>query len=167
MSRHVTTDSSSLEIDGLALVPTAKVIYGRPLNVAHGFPGERGEEAQEVTVEAEVHAEAFVRNPQIIAELGKGRLFDFQTVRDVVLRCSGRHAAFSSWMRERVWHPAQTMTDLPDGGVELRLPEVSRMWLIRWVLALAATSRSRRRRMPATSWRPAANNSWPHTASPI
>ena len=84
---------------------------------------------------AELLPETFARNPQFIAELGSGRLFDFQMVQDVVVRCSGRHAAFTSWIRERVWHPKQTITDLPDGGVELCLPEVSRMWLIRWVLA--------------------------------
>lgn len=26
------------------------------------------------------------------------------------------------WIREQLWHPDQTMTDLPDGGLELRLP---------------------------------------------
>ena len=38
---------------------------------------------------------------------------------DVVLRFTPFRAG---WIREEIWHPSQTLTELDDGGVELRLP---------------------------------------------
>lgn len=50
---------------------------------------------------------------------------------DVVLRCSPRVADF---IREKRWHASQHLTDLPGGGVELRLRLSSLGEISRWVL---------------------------------
>ena len=46
-------------------------------------------------------------------------LFQGSERTEAVLRFSSFRAR---WIREQEWHPDQAMTDLPDGGLELRLP---------------------------------------------
>jgi predicted DNA-binding transcriptional regulator YafY len=38
------------------------------------------------------------------------------------------------WIRERTWHPSQTVEELPDGGLLLRLTVAGEGDLVRWVL---------------------------------
>ncbi|NDJ33965.1 MAG: WYL domain-containing protein [Chloroflexi bacterium] len=52
---------------------------------------------------------------------------------DIVLRFSPKVAAY---IRERIWHPSQTITDRPDGGVDLAVriaePVEMRPWIRSW-----------------------------------
>ncbi len=50
---------------------------------------------------------------------------------EVVLRFDSYQAR---WIRERVWHPSQTLEELPDGGVILRLAVSGEGDLLRWIL---------------------------------
>ena len=43
--------------------------------------------------------------------------------------------AVSAYIRERVWHPSQHMTDRRDGSVELRFETAGWNELVRWVLS--------------------------------
>lgn len=50
---------------------------------------------------------------------------------DVVLRFGPEQAPY---VRERVWHPTQSLTDLPDGGVQLNFRAGGPFEIRRWVL---------------------------------
>ena len=41
----------------------------------------------------------------------------------------------ADYVREKRWHPSQHLTELPDGGVELRLKLSSLVEIQRWVLS--------------------------------
>lgn len=60
---------------------------------------------------------------------------------DVVLRFRPDQAPY---VRERLWHPSQKLTDLPDGGVELRFraggPFEIRRWTLSWGEAVEVMS---------------------------
>ncbi|MEW6220048.1 MAG: WYL domain-containing protein [Thermodesulfobacteriota bacterium] len=43
--------------------------------------------------------------------------------------------ALAPYVRERLWHGRQELSDQPDGGVQLRLPARDRDELLRWVLS--------------------------------
>lgn len=50
---------------------------------------------------------------------------------DVTVRFSAGQAPY---VRERLWHPTQTLRDLPDGGVELTFKAGGTFEIIRWIL---------------------------------
>ena len=63
------------------------------------------------------------------------RLWWRDRVKRVVLRFSVRAAG---GIRERTWHPSQTLADTPDGGVQLTLDVAAPEELERWLLGFAA-----------------------------
>lgn len=70
----------------------------------------------------EVHEDTFAFRPQqewqshLDACYG---LFQGEEQVEAVLRFNAFRAP---WIREQIWHPSQILTELPDGGVELRVP---------------------------------------------
>jgi proteasome accessory factor B len=57
----------------------------------------------------------------------------WQDPAEIVLRFRADQAPY---VRERVWHPSQKLTDLPDGGVQLAFraggPFEIRRWILGW-----------------------------------
>jgi predicted DNA-binding transcriptional regulator YafY len=51
---------------------------------------------------------------------------------DVIVRF---HDRVADYIREKRWHPSQQLTELPDGGVELRLKLSSLVEVRRWILS--------------------------------
>lgn len=76
----------------------------------------------------------FERSPMILNEVRSGRVFDYQWVWDIVLRGS---AVKAKVLREREWFPGIQVRDLPDGEVELRIPQAPQEVLFRWILSFA------------------------------
>lgn len=73
----------------------------------------------------------FERSPQVAASLRSQNVFDYETVDDIIVQCSAEKAPL---IGEREWFPGQEVQSLPDGGIELRFPQVPRPLLVRWVL---------------------------------
>lgn len=74
----------------------------------------------------------FERSPQVAENLRGKNVFDYETVDDIIVHCSPEKAPI---IAERDWFPGQEVRSLPDGGVELRFPQVPRPLLVRWVLS--------------------------------
>ena len=83
---------------------------------------------------ADLTDERFERSPGIVAEVRAGRIFDYDHVADVVVRCSAEKAAV---LRERKWLPGQQCREETDGSLVLRYPAVPRQPLLWWVLSYA------------------------------
>jgi predicted DNA-binding transcriptional regulator YafY len=47
----------------------------------------------------------------------------------------------ADYIREKRWHPSQTLRELPDGGVELRLQLSSLTEVQRWILSWGGRAR--------------------------
>ena len=66
---------------------------------------------------------------------------------DVILRFRADQAPY---VRERMWHPSQTLKDLPDGGVQLEFraggPFEIRRWILGWGDAVEVISPDELRR---------------------
>ncbi len=41
----------------------------------------------------------------------------------------------ATYVKERIWHPSQTVRQQPDGAVEIQLTTIDRKELIRWILS--------------------------------
>jgi predicted DNA-binding transcriptional regulator YafY len=74
---------------------------------------------------------------------------------EVVLRFTSRAA---DYIREKKWHPSQTLRDLKDGGVELTMKLSSLAEVERWVLSWAGEAKVLQPKELAESVRAAAKN---------
>ncbi len=50
------------------------------------------------------------------------------------------HPHIADYIREKKWHPSQTLKELPDGGVELKLKLSSLLEVQRWILGWAGNA---------------------------
>jgi predicted DNA-binding transcriptional regulator YafY len=81
---------------------------------------------------AAVTEKTFEPDPELAKDAAGGRVFGFDTVADAEIRCSPSVAAFA---REQAKARGQTVTDLPDGSVLLKIPEISKIELVKWILS--------------------------------
>jgi proteasome accessory factor B len=77
--------------------------------------------------------ETFTPDPAIDVKRYEAEAFgvSWERAMTVVVRFSGEQAPF---VREREWHPTQTLRDLPDGGIELTFRAGGVFEITRWVL---------------------------------
>jgi len=76
----------------------------------------------------------FLRDPASLARIREGNIFDYETVRDVVVLCDPAKARL---LAEREWFPGQRSKWRPDGTLRLDFPEAPRPELVWWVLSYA------------------------------
>ncbi|NLF18845.1 MAG: WYL domain-containing protein [Lentisphaerae bacterium] len=83
---------------------------------------------------AELLEQVFERSTRIVAEVARGRVFDYDMVRGVRVHCTADRAAY---FRERQWFDGQHLEERPDGSLEARYPEIPAPLLEPWVLSFA------------------------------
>lgn len=76
---------------------------------------------------------SFTRDEKILVEIRSGKLFNFETVKNVEICCQPSGEA--DYIKERRFFPGQTLTTNPDGSVTMRIPEVAIDHVVSWVLA--------------------------------
>jgi proteasome accessory factor B len=83
--------------------------------------------------DVEPTAEQFTRDPSLDLDHYEGESFGvmWDTPRTVVIRFGPGQAPY---VRERVWHPSQTLRELEDGGLELTFRAGGQPEIVRWIL---------------------------------
>jgi len=76
----------------------------------------------------------FERSNSIVDEVRRGRVFDYDFVRDVLVTCVAERA---NYFRERQWFPGQQIHGRSDGSLEVRYPAVPAPLFEQWVLSFA------------------------------
>ena len=84
--------------------------------------------------QAEILDEGFERSARIVSEVARGRVFDYDMVREVRVHCTAERAAY---FRERQWFEGQRLEEHADGSLEARYPEIPAPLLEPWVLSFA------------------------------
>ncbi len=84
---------------------------------------------------AEVLDRTFGRDPQIVTDVHKGKLFNYPLVKNVVIRCGPNAIDHVTFLKERSFFPGQESKVLDDGGIEITVPEVAEDLILSWVLA--------------------------------
>ena len=88
-------------------------------------------------VDAKPLGEAFTRKQSVLDDLRNGRLFHYDTIKEVRVTCHDQKTV--EYIRERAWFPEQRITVKPDGELELTVPEVSLPHMAAWVLQFGGT----------------------------
>jgi len=73
----------------------------------------------------------FTPDPKIIRTATEDRIFNPETVENVVVRCN---SYLSSLVQTHPLHPEQEIVPLPDGGCELRIKSMSKYRLVTWTM---------------------------------
>lgn len=73
----------------------------------------------------------FEINPKIVQSATEEELFDPETVTDVVVVCD---EYLANIIQTSPLHPEQSITDLPDGGCEIKVKSMSKYRLITWIM---------------------------------
>jgi predicted DNA-binding transcriptional regulator YafY len=81
---------------------------------------------------ADLLTDHFMRSVAVVDEVRRGRVFDCDFVSNVCVVCARERAMY---FRERVWFPGQSITDRPDGSLELRFPSVPAPLFEQWVMS--------------------------------
>ncbi|MBN1864838.1 MAG: WYL domain-containing protein, partial [Victivallales bacterium] len=73
----------------------------------------------------------FEPDRHIIEETRAEGLFEFTKIKDIILRCDNRIAAYA---RDYMFHPGQKVLERDDGTFDLVIPHASKDDIIRWIM---------------------------------